>query len=48
MEAPKPISLITPSKPENDFSFLNKKEFKLSNEKVEYIVEIGKISSTEN
>ena len=43
MEAPKPISLITPAKPENDISFINKKEFKISNEKVEYIVEIGKI-----
>ena len=48
MEAPKPISLITPAKPENDISFIDKKEFKISNEKVEYIVEIGKISSTEN
>ena len=48
MEAPKPISLITPSKPENNITLLDKKEFKLSNEKVEYIVEIGKISSTEN
>ena len=45
MEAPKPISLITP---ENNMSFIDKKEFKLSNEKVEYIVEIGKLSSTEN
>ena len=48
MEAPKPISLLTPSKPENNITLLDKKEFKLSNEKVEYIVEIGKISSTEN
>ena len=48
MEAPKPISLITPSKSENNLSFIDKKEFKLSNEKVEYIVEIGKLSSTEN
>ena len=48
MEAPKPISLITPAKAENDLTLLDKKEFKLSNEKVEYIVEIGKLSSTEN
>ena len=48
MEAPKPISLITPSKPENNITLLDKKEFKLSNEKVEYTVEIGKLSSTEN
>ena len=48
MEAPKPISLITPAKQENNIKLLDKKEFKLSNEKVEYIVEIGKISSTEN
>ena len=48
MEAPKPISLITPAKSENNVSFIDKKEFKISNEKVEYIVEIGKISSTEN
>ena len=48
MEAPKPISLITPAKPENDLTLLDKKEFKISNEKVEYIVEIGKLSSTEN
>ena len=48
MEAPKPISLITPTKAENDLTLLDKKEFKISNEKVEYIVEIGKLSSTEN
>ena len=48
MEAPKPISLITPAKSENNVSFIDKKEFKISNEKVEYIIEIGKISSTEN
>ena len=48
MEAPKPISLLTPAKPENDLTLLDKKEFKLSNEKVEYIIEIGKLSSTEN
>ena len=48
MEAAKPISLITSAKPENNSSFKDKKEFKLSNEKVEYIVEIGKLSSTEN
>jgi len=46
MEAPKPISLIIPSKQENNLSFIDKKEFKLLNEK--YIVEIGKLSSTEN
>ena len=46
MEAPKPISLITPTKAENDLTLLDKKEFKISNEKVEYIVEIGKLSST--
>ena len=44
MEAPKPISLITP---ENDLSFIDKKEFKLLNEKIEYIVEIGKLSPSE-
>ena len=44
MEAPKPISLITP---ENDLSFIDKKEFKLLNEKIEYKVEIGKLSSSE-
>ena len=43
MEAPKPISLITPAKSENNVSFIDKKEFKISNEKVE-----DKISSTEN
>ena len=48
MEAPVPISQITPAKPENNITFLDKKEFKLTNEKVEYIVEIGKLSSTEN
>ena len=48
MEAPKPISQITPAKPENNITLLDKKEFKLTNEKVEYIVEIGKLSSTEN
>ena len=45
MEAPKPISLITQ---EQKLSFLDKKEFKISNKKVEYIVEIGKLSSSEN
>ena len=44
MEAPKPISLITP---ENDISFIDKKEYKLSIEKAEYIVEIGKLSLSE-
>jgi len=44
MEAPKPISLINP---ENDISFIDKKEYKLSNEKTEYIVEIGKLSLSE-
>ena len=48
MEAPKPISLLTPAKPENNITLLDKKEFKITNEKVEYIVEIGKLSSTEN
>ena len=48
MEAPKPISLLTPAKLENNITLLDKKEFKISNEKVEYIVEIGKLSSTEN
>ena len=42
MEAPKPISLITPY---NNSSLRNKIEFKLLNEKIEYKVEIGKLSS---
>ena len=46
MEAAKPIFPITPSKPENNLSFIDKKEFKLLNEKIEYIIEIGKLSST--
>ena len=44
MEAAKPISLITT---ENDFSLSSKKEFKLFDEKTEYIIEIGKESSSE-
>jgi len=45
MEAPKPISLITP---ENKLSFIDKKEFKILNKKIEYIIEIGKLSPSEN
>ena len=44
MEAPKPISLITP---ENNLSFSSKKDFKLSHEKTEYIIEVGKTSTQE-
>ena len=44
MEAPKPISLITP---ENNLSFSSKKHFKLSHEKTEYIIEVGKTSTQE-
>ena len=44
MEAPKPISLITP---ENNISFSSKKDFKLSHEKTEYIIEVGKTSTQE-
>ena len=44
MEAPKPISLITPC---NNSSLRNKIEFKLLNEKIEYKVEIGKLSTSE-
>ena len=44
MEAPKPISLITP---ENNISFSFKKDFKLSHEKTEYIIEVGKTSTQE-
>ena len=44
MEAAKPISLITT---ENNFSLSSKKEFKLFDEKTEYIIEIGKSSNSE-
>ena len=44
MEAAKPISIITP---ENNFSLSSKKEFKLIQEKTEYIIEVGKSSSSE-
>lgn len=44
MEAPKPISIVTP---EDNLTFIDKKEFKLSNEKAEYLIEIGKLSPSE-
>ena len=42
MEAPKPISLLTP---ESNITFTDKKEFKLAYEKTEFLVEIGKLTS---
>ena len=42
MEAPKPISLLTP---ESNITFTDKKEFKLAYEKTEFLIEIGKLTS---
>ena len=44
MEAAKPVSLITP---ENNYSLSSQKEFKLFHENTEYIIEVGKSSSSD-
>ena len=45
MEAPEPITIMTPE--DDNISLTQKKEFKISHEKTEYLTEIGKSSFSE-